>query len=163
MNLVIVLIIGIVLGMVILGLIVKSIMSKKMIVEFKSPKSFDDTCYALEETVGSFKNEGWGQPLDKWNFYKLLEKKNHIPAGIKNKMIYFVCNSELAKDVITGDRKMSAMMPCSWSVYETDKNEVYIAKMNIGLMSKLFSGMIREAMNKVEEVDRKIIQKIVSL
>ncbi len=161
MNLVMVLIIGILIGMVILGLIVKSVMSKKMIVEFKSNKSFEETCNALEKTVEEFKSQGWGHPLEKWHFYKLLEKKNHIPDGIKNKMIYFICNSELAKDVITGDRKMSAMMPCSWSVYETTDGEVFVAKMNIGLMSMLFSGIIKETMRKVEEADMAMMPKVI--
>lgn len=160
MSLIVGIIIGFVIGIIILGLIVKSLMQNKMIVEYKSSKSFEETCEALEKTVEEFKSEGWGHPLEKWHFYKLLEKKNHIPAGIKNKMIYFICNSALAKDVITGDRKMSAMMPCSWSVYETENNEVYVAKMNIGLMSKMFSGIIKSTMEKVEDADTKMLSKI---
>jgi len=162
MSLIIVLVLGMVLGMIILGIVVKIVMSKKMIVEYKSTKSFEDTCVALENTVEEFKEDGWGHPLEKWHFYKLLEKKNHIPDGIKNKMIYFICNSELAKDVITGDRKMSAMMPCSWSVYETTTGEVFVAKMNIGLMSMLFSGIVKDTMNKVEAADMKMMPKVIN-
>jgi uncharacterized protein (DUF302 family) len=161
MNLAIVLIVGILIGMIVLGLIVKSVMSKKMIVEFKSNKSFDETCNALEKAVEEFKSEGWGQPIERWHFYKVLENKNQIPKGIKNKMIYFICNPEMANKVITGDRKMSAMMPCSWSVYETTEGEVFVAKMNIGLMSMLFSGIIKETMKKVEEADMAMMPKVI--
>jgi len=39
-------------------------------------------------------------------------------------------------------RLVSAMMPCTISVYEKDDGNIYVAHMNAGLMGKVFGGVI---------------------
>jgi hypothetical protein len=51
-------------------------------------------------------------------------------------------------------------MPCTWPVYETASGEVYIAKMNIALISKMYFGVIGERMRGVAETEKKMLEKI---
>lgn len=153
---------GILAGVTLSGVAGMKLMQTKMAIDIKSPKNFEDTCKAIEETIPQFAEEGWGFPFEKWNFFKVFESRNLIPEGIKNIMVYFLCNAKLANKVISENNAMMGIMPCSWAVYEKDNGEVYIAKMNIGLMSKMFSGAIKEMMLEVEETEKRMFDKIFS-
>lgn len=59
-------------------------------------------------------------------------------------MVYFICNAKLAARVISATNAMAGIMPCSWSVSERNDG-IYISKMNIGLMAKIFSGEIKKS------------------
>ena len=146
---------GIAIGAASIGFFAIKLMQTKMIVEKRSTKSFQDTCEAVEKTVLSFKDEGWGFAFNNWSPYESLKKKNLIPKGVKNAMVYFICNARIASKVISADNAAMAIMPCSWAVYEKSTGSVYVAKINIGLMSRIFSDPMKEAMlNAAEAEDR---------
>ncbi len=155
MSTLIPLIIGVVAGMLLAGGIVLWMMRTRMVVAHRSRRSFEETCKAIERTVLAHK--GWGFPIDTWNFYETFRKKNLIPDHIEKLMVYFVCNSALAQKVISANPAMAGIMPCSWAVYELDNGEVYLSKMNIGMMSKMFSGVIGENMGIVAEADERFL------
>jgi len=155
MSTLISLIIGIVGGMLLTGGIVLWMMRTRMVVAHRSQRSFEDTCTAIERTVLAHK--GWGFPIKEWNFFETFRKKNLKPDHIEKLMVYFVCNSALAEKVISANPAMAGIMPCSWAVYELDTGEVYLAKMNIGMMSKMFSGVIGENMGIVAEADERFL------
>ena len=71
----------------------------------------------------------------------------------KNIVVYFLCNAKYAKNVLESETKMSAMMPCAWSIYEKNDGNTYISKMNIGLMINFFSGVVKETMGNVEKTE----------
>ena len=75
-------------------------------------------------------------------------------------VMYFVCKPQHANSVLSVEPKMGGIMPCTWAVYETTDGEVYIAKMNIGLMSKLFSGVIGKVMKDVAQTEEEMLSKI---
>lgn len=151
---------GVALGAVSVGFSAVKLMQTKMIMEKRSTKTFQDTCESVEETVKSFKDEGWGFAFNNWSPYQALKSKNLVPDGVDNAMVYFVCNARLASKVISANRAMMAIMPCSWAVYEKSEGGVYVAKMNIGLMSKIFTGAIREMMINVETTESRMFDKI---
>jgi len=155
MSILIPLIAGIVAGTLLTGGLVLWMMRTRMVVAQRSQRSFQDTCTAIERTVLAHK--GWGFPIDKWNFYETFRKKNQIPDRIERLMVYFVCNSGLAQKVISANPAMAGIMPCSWAVYELDSGEVFVSKMNIGMMSKMFSGIIGETMGTVAEADERFL------
>ncbi len=138
------------------------LMQTKIAIDIKSPKSFKDACVAIENVIPQFADEGWGFPFEKWDFYGVFKNRDLVPEGIKNIVVYFICNARLANKVINANNAMMGIMPCSCAVYENDKGEVYIAKMNIGLMSKMFSGDIKEMMLEVEETEKRMFDKIFS-
>ena len=59
------------------------------------------------------------------------------------------------------DRYISVMMPCTFAVWQGDDQKVYISRMNMGLMAKLFGGNIARVMGgKVAEDEKKILAGI---
>jgi hypothetical protein len=51
-------------------------------------------------------------------------------------------------------------MPCSWAVYEMADGSVWLAKMNVGLMSKIFSGVAGTMMRKVGQADDRFLAEV---
>ena len=153
---------GLLAGAGALGVAGMKLFQSKMVVEIESPKSFEETCEAIEKTIPEFADEGWGFPFDKWNFYKVFEKNNIEVPDIRKLMVYFICNARLSAKVINENNAMAGIMPCSWAVMEKTDGKTYIAKMNIGLMSKMFTGTIKETMEIVEETEKRMFERIFS-
>ena len=147
--------IGFVVGVALTGGVVVWMMRTRMVVAHRSKRSFEETCNAIEKVVLAHK--GWGFPLDTWNFYETFRKKGLIPDRIEKLKVYFVCNSGLAQKVISANPAMAGIMPCSWAVYELDDGSVHLSKMNISMMSKMFSGVIKENMGIVAEADERFL------
>ncbi|AQT69169.1 hypothetical protein STSP2_02356 [Anaerohalosphaera lusitana] len=57
-----------------------------------------------------------------------------------------LCKPEYAADILTTDRHTSCFMPCTMSVWEDDSGKVYLSKINLGLMGKMFGGNIAKVM-----------------
>ncbi len=153
---------GMVLGAASAGVAGVKLLQTQLMKEIPSPKSFEDTCKAIEETVPQFAEKGWGFPFDKWNFYKVFEDRNIDVPNIKKLTVYFICNAKLAAKVINTNSAMAGIMPCSWAVMEKTDGKTYIAKINISLMAKVFSGPIKEAMLQVEKDEEEMFNKILS-
>ena len=60
----------------------------------------------------------------------------------------YLCNPQSGHNIMKGDvyKPMAVMMPTAVSVYETSGGEVYVSRMNLGLMSAMFGGTVREAL-----------------
>ena len=155
-----VLLIGFVLGLFVAVLATVLAMRRLMVVPHRSHRSFEETCAAIEEVVP--RHEGWGFPIEAWNFYETFLKKNLVPRGIRKLKVFFVCNAGLASKVISDTPSMAGIMPCSWAVYEMDDGSVWLSKMNIALMSKMFGGVIREAMTEVARMDEVFLRQVLS-
>jgi uncharacterized protein (DUF302 family) len=73
-----------------------------------------------------------------------------------------LCKPEYVKSVLTTDRYVAPLMPCSFAVWEGDDGKVYLSKMNMGLMAKMFGGNIADVMGgKVVKDERAILSGIV--
>ena len=160
MNTFVILLIGFVVGLFVAVLATVLGMRKLMVVPHRSHRSFEDTCRAIEEVIPGHK--GWGFPIETWNFYETFLKKNLVPRGMRKLKVYFVCNAALASDVISDTPSMAGIMPCSWAVYEMDDGSVWLSKMNIALMSKMFGGVIRRAMTEVARMDEVFLRQVLS-
>ncbi len=153
---------GLVAGVGGVGVAGMKLFQTQMVKEIESPKSFEETCEAIERVIPEFASEGWGFPFDKWNFYKVFESRNIDVPNIRKLTVYFICNAKLAAKVINTNNAMAGIMPCSWAVMEKTDGKTYIAKMNIGLMAKIFTGTIKEAMEKVEADEKRMFERIFS-
>ncbi len=53
-----------------------------------------------------------------------------------------LCNRKLAAELLRNpaDRKVSAMIPCAMAIYEAQDGQVYVAKLNVGLIGWLLGG-----------------------
>ncbi len=143
---------------IVVGWIFVVVLRAKMISTTKSKYNFEETCKKIEEVVPE--GEGWGFPLPAWEFYQSQIKKNLKYDNIKNCKIYFVCKPVYANKVVNDDPKWSGIMPCSWSVYELTNGDVYVAKMNIPLMSKMFTGVLGTVMKKVAKEEEEFLKAI---
>ncbi len=133
-------------------------MRKYMITAKKIDASFEQVCINIEKAVKTV--PGWGHPMPDWDFHAAVGK-THYFDNLAKKRIFFICNAGYASRIVDKFHHMGAMMPCAWSVYETATGEVYIAKMNIGLMSKmLFGNILGSTMGKVAREERVILREL---
>ncbi|HOO77244.1 MAG TPA: DUF302 domain-containing protein [bacterium] len=131
------------------------VMRNFMIKTVRIEATFEDVCRRLGDAVTSV--PGWGLPLPDWDFYSVVSSK-HAFSNVVKKRLFFVCKSLYANRIVDRHPWMGAMMPCTWAVYETGNGDVFISKMNIGLMSKMFMGsIIGSTMTKVAEEEHRIL------
>ena len=70
-------------------------------------------------------------------------------------------STDVVLEVLTDARHMSTMMPCRFAIYEGKDGKVHIAKLNTGLLGKVFGGTVAEIMGgKVAVDEEKILRSI---
>ncbi|MEN8126969.1 MAG: DUF302 domain-containing protein [Planctomycetota bacterium] len=144
--------IGVVIGFVLCGVVVFTVMPSMMIVTKECELGFDETVAALEKSIPE---HGWtvagGKPID----MNAAMAKNGVDFEPRVKLVK-LCKAEYAKSVLTTDRWVSCLMPCTMAVWEGDDGKVYLSEMNMGLMAKMFGGNIAKVMggNVVHEEEQ---------
>ena len=145
-------------GAVLVAVLFLFAMRKYMIRAYRIDAPFSKVCSKIEEAIKSV--PGWGHPLPDWDFHEAVSK-SHYFENLANKRIFFVCKAEYANRIVDKYHHMGAMMPCAWAIYETRKGKVFLSKMNIALMSKMFAGnLIGSTMGKVAREEHQMIQKL---
>lgn len=132
--------VGILAGVVLCGLVILTAMPSMMIVTQESELGFDETVAALEKSIA---DNGW--VVSTVSDMNKSMAKHGVEFGPRVKLVK-LCKPEYAKSVLTTDRHVSTLMPCSFAVYEGDDGKVYLSKMNMGLMAKMFGGNIARVM-----------------
>ena len=158
MNVPIALIAGFLIGVIATTIAVVMIMRSSMVVPERSSKSFEETCSAVEEVVPG--SAGWSFPIESFDMSTKLAAKNAMPDNIKRIRLYFMCKPSVAKAVLGARPKLSAIMPCSWSVYELSDGSVWVSHMNIGKMAKMMGGVVGRSMGDVAEDDERFLGAI---
>ena len=146
---------GILIGAILCTIVIFALVPSMMIVTNESRLGFDETVVELEKAT---EQNGWiiSTVMD---MNKSMAKRN-VEFGPRVKLIK-LCHPEYAKSVLTTDRYISVMMPCTFAVWQGDDQKVYISKMNMGLMARLFGGNIAHVMGgKVAEDEKKILTDI---
>jgi len=146
-----------VLGMLIMGLLLWSIMPSMMLSEHKSTLGFEETVAAIN---ASAIEQGWKVPAVH-NIQGSLHKAGHTDMG--RATIIELCQPDYAYAILKNDDEkiMTAMMPCRIGVYEKSNGEVYVSTMNVGIMGMMFGGNIATVMGQVSKEDEEILQEIV--
>lgn len=160
MSPVLALILGILIGAALVVGAMLWVLRTRMIATHRSERSFADTCAAIEQVVPDA--PGWGFPLATWDFYRTFEQKNLVPRGFRQLKVYFVCNAGLASNLLASEPQMAGMMPCSWAVAERSDGSVHVSKLNVGLMGRMFSGVIRRTMGQVAAADDAFLAQVLS-
>ncbi len=155
----IIFIVGFVGGIVFLGILVYFLMPKMMIVSKRSKYDFYETIHRLEQSI---QLAGWSHKGTEMISEEIKGKTGqdfeHKIAGVK------LCKASYAKDILNEEssRFVSSLMPCSISVWESDKGVVHVSKMNTGLMGKIFGGKIADVMGgKVGPEEEKMLADII--
>jgi uncharacterized protein (DUF302 family) len=154
------LVIGIVVGVALAAAAGVSMVRSKMVVPEQSARSFDDTCAAIEREVGA--TDGWSFPMASFDMSAKLIEKEALPDNVKRIQLFFVCSPKIARRVLGARPQFSAIMPCTWSVYELIDGSVWVSKMNIAMMSRIMGGVVGESMGAVAEADKRFMAKVLS-
>lgn len=137
---VLLIVVGLVAGAVLTGVGIVTAMPKMMIVTHESRLGFDETVAALEKAIPA---QGW--VVSTVSDMNKSMAKHGVDFGPRVKLVK-LCKPEYAKSVLTTDRHVSTMMPCTMAVWEGDDGKVYLSKMNMSLMAKMFGGNIADVM-----------------
>ncbi len=131
---------GLVVGALLCTVVIVGAMPKMMIVTQESQLGFDETVAALEEAIPA---QGW--VVSTVSDMNKSMAKHGVEFGPRVKLVK-LCKPEYAKSVLTTDRHVSTLMPCTMAVWEGDDGKVYLSKMNMPLMAKMFGGNIAKVM-----------------
>jgi uncharacterized protein (DUF302 family) len=132
--------IGLVTGVILTGAAIVTAMPKMMIVTQESRLGFDETVAALEQAIPQ---QGW--VVSTVSDMNKSMAKHGVEFGPRVKLVK-LCKPEYALSVLTTDRHVSTLMPCTLAVWEGDDGKVYLSKMNMSLMAKMFGGNIAKVM-----------------
>ena len=152
--------VGILVGAAAVAVAVVATMRRRMVVPQRSGRSFEDTCAAVEATVPG--NRGFGFPIAPFDMLESLREKGVRPDGMRRARLYFVCNPKLAGRVLSDQPRMAGIMPCSWAVYELEDGSVWLSKMNIGMMARMFPGEVGAAMREVAAADEDFVGTVLA-
>jgi uncharacterized protein (DUF302 family) len=142
-------------GALVCGIVMFTVMPSLMIVTEESSLGFDETVAAIEQGI---EENGWvvSRVMDM--------NKSMAKHGVEFKprvKLVKLCKADYAKSVLSTDRHVSTMMPCTVSVWEGDDGKVYLSKMNMGLMAKMFGGNVAKVMGQdVVRDEHKILEGI---
>ena len=114
-------------------------------VMFKVSRSKHDFEQTVQMVGENALRVGWDVP---WRFEL---QQHYCKRGLSDmtKVVNrYPCNPQGGYDIMKGDayKPMAVKMPTAVSVYETSGGEVYVSRMNLGLMSAMFGGTVREAL-----------------
>ena len=145
--------IGVLTGIILCAIIMISVMPSMMIVTKESKLGFDETVEKLQERIIE---QGWAVKGVKDISHEINNAGFSFEPKIK---LINLCKPEYAKSVLTTDRHVSCLMPCTMSVWEGNDGKVYLSEMNMSLMAKLFGGNISKIMGgKVVNDEEKMLE-----
>jgi uncharacterized protein (DUF302 family) len=128
-------------GMVLMGLIVWFTMPLLMLVKLKSKLTYDETISVLGENLNKKQD---------WKVLAVNDYKKSTEAFVTLERVGSVniCNPRYVSKILADDknRGVTAFMPLGLGVYEDKKGQVFVSKLNIGLLGKMFGGTISEVM-----------------
>jgi len=128
-------------GMVLMGLIAWFTMPLLMLVKLRSKLTYDETISVLGE---NFKKK------QDWKVLVVNDYQKSTEAFVTLERVGSVniCNPRYASKILADDknRGVTAFMPLGLGVYEDKKGQVFVSKLNIGLLGKMFGGTISEVM-----------------
>lgn len=145
-------------GIAVKALVTKyGLMKKMMFTARQSKLNFEETISSIRESAVK---HGWEIPT----IHNLQQE--YQAAGLNDmtrmKIIYF-CNPYGGYRILKDDqnKSMSVMMPMGVSVYETNDGQVYIAGPNLGLMSTMFAGTVKETFKEGAANFEKTLENII--
>ena len=120
-------IIGIIIGVLFSGIALSLSAGNMMLKEIKSPYDFEKTISILSERINS-------QPG--WHVVKVIDQNEAVtmhggkPIGKFNIVQY--CNGKSSSQMLKSDdrKKIGAMMPKAFAIYEKNDGQVYLATSN---------------------------------
>lgn len=125
-----------------------------MVNEHRSPYSFDATVAKIVENA---KARSWEIPKT-FDFRASLIARGQPDPGPLT--VIKLCSPELASRMFARDSSkwVSAMAPCSISVYEKSDGQTYIASINMGLLAKMMGDDVGPVLADIAREDAAILR-----
>lgn len=151
-------IVGLVAGIAITAIGVWVLMPKLMIIVHQSKLGLDETVAAIEKSA---LDRNWKVPKI-YDIQKTIADSGH--ADMTPLKIISICQPHHAYNILRNDQDkiVTAIMPCRVGVYKGNDGKVYIAEMNMGLMSQMFGGNIAKVMTEVAAEEKEMIAPLVA-
>jgi uncharacterized protein (DUF302 family) len=114
-------------------------------VMFKVSRSKHDFDRTAQMVCDNVLREGWDIP---WRFELQQHYREKGFSDMTRVVNVYLCNPQGGYDIMKSDvfKPMAVMMPTAVSIYETNDGEVYISRMNLGRMSLMFVGTVKESL-----------------
>lgn len=143
---VVIFVLGVVAGSLIVGLIAWSRASDAALMEDRSVLGFAETVQTIQDRAVA---AGWKLP----KVHTISETVNEAGFDVLPVTVIELCKADLAGKVLSDEkgRRVSSMMPCRVAVYENAAGEVIVSRMNSGLMSRMFGGIVQEVMTEAAD------------
>jgi uncharacterized protein (DUF302 family) len=122
-----------------------------MFFEYASGLGFEETVAAVTEAA---EGQGW-HVLGVNDLQTTYQEAGH-PDMTKVQTVE-LCNPDGAVRILSedGNKRLAAMLPVQLAVYETHSGDVRVSGMNLGLMSRMFGGVIEQVMHQgAQDLDR---------
>jgi len=132
---------GVVAGIILTSMSMAIMMPKMMLHERESPLGYAETVKHLEAAVT---NGGWGISR-KMNMTKSIARFGKTVPPVT---LLKICQADYAARILNTDEAMyvSVMMPCTLAVYQKSNGKTFVSTMNMGLMGRMFGGVVAEVM-----------------
>jgi uncharacterized protein (DUF302 family) len=146
---------GFLIGAASVAIMVVTLAPKMMIVEDASAFDFEKTIATLVNTATS---QGWSVPTVHHIHNSVSKAGLKVPAT----SVVELCKPDLAAQILNDEpsRVVSSMMPCRIAVYQGADGRVTVSRMNTGLVSRLFGGLIAKVMARATSESEVIIASV---
>ncbi len=150
------LIIGLIAGALLAFAVIFIISPSMMFKENKSKHDFETTIAQLEKSIEA---EGWKIP----HVNDLQATMQKFGKDVRQVQVYEICHPDHAYKILSQDdeRIVSSLMPCRVAVYEKSNGNVYVSRLNAGLMSRPMNRIIRNTMNDAAMETEIILKPII--
>lgn len=146
-------IIGFIAGVLISLLVVFKLVPSMMLKEDISPYDFQTTVGKFEKAV---LDQGWKIPA----VHDLQATLHNFGKTVGPVKVFELCHPDHAEKILkkSEERIVSTMMPCRVAIYEKADGNVYLSRMNSGLVAKTMGGIINEVMQEAFAENEQMIQ-----
>lgn len=148
--------IGVIIGLIASFLFIYYQSSSMMIWENKSRFGFDETITRLTSQV---EKAQWKMPA----VHDLQETMKKNGFEVRRVKVLEICQPKIAQQILSRDaeRIVSSLMPCRIAVYEKADGQVYVSRMNSGLIGKLMKGIVPEVMKEATDGVETILKEVI--
>ena len=124
----------------------------------------DESPHGFEETVAIFREAAADAGWSVLNHTDMQAVVANHGADVPGVTVFDLCSSRYSIEILERDdeRIVTPMMPCRVSVYETSNGTTYVARMNSGLVARLFGGVINDVMQKASAETEAFIRSVVN-
>jgi uncharacterized protein (DUF302 family) len=150
-------VVGLVFGVILMGVMLTAAAPSMMILQDKSTMGFEETVTAIETAAIE---TGWKVPKT-YRLDKSVAKDGYEVAPVA---IIELCQPHHAAKILGDDdaRIVTPMMPCRAAIYTLSDGTVMVARMNSGLVSKFFGGLVAGVMADAAAENEVIFSSVIS-